>query len=274
MDELRKLQITQLEMLKQIDRVCRENNIEYSLCGGTLLGAVRHSGFIPWDDDLDICMTRENYDKFINVWNMNRPEGLGLILQNKDNSPGFPQSFTKVRKQNTTFLQNESERGKYHTGIFIDIFPEDRIPIKKVERILFFWRCIRYQLYSREFVPEGAHFLVRLVAFLLLRITSSASREKKRAVLLTRLTKYNCYSDLSYVDFSVPRTMRIELPSDLFDEYIFLKFEDQEFMCIKKWHQYLTLIFGDYLKMPPQNEQTWKHHPIILDFEHNVEDIL
>ena len=85
MDEkLKQLQATMLEMLKLVDKICRENDIKYSLCSGTLLGAVRHKGFIPWDDDLDIRMTRDNYDKFLAVWDEIKPEG--YALQNKENT--------------------------------------------------------------------------------------------------------------------------------------------------------------------------------------------
>ena len=100
---LRRLQLTELEILKVVDKVCRDNKIDYSLYAGTLLGAVRHKGFIPWDDDLDICLTRENYNRFIKIWNANPPKG--YILQNKENTPDFSQTFTKIRKDNTAFFQ-------------------------------------------------------------------------------------------------------------------------------------------------------------------------
>ena len=100
---LRQLQLTQLSILKVIDKLCRKWEIRYSLYAGTLLGAVRHSGFIPWDDDLDICMAREEYDRFLAAWEKEPPEG--YLLQNKKNTPAFTQSFTKIRKDHTAFLQ-------------------------------------------------------------------------------------------------------------------------------------------------------------------------
>ena len=124
--KLEQLHKTQLEILHVVDDVCREEDIRYSLYAGTLLGAVRHHGFIPWDDDIDICMARSEYDRFIDLWEEKAPAG--YILQNKQNSPGVAFSFTKIRKDHTAFVETEWEIGRYHNGIYLDIFPIDRIP--------------------------------------------------------------------------------------------------------------------------------------------------
>ena len=100
-EELRKLQLVQLDILNVIDDFCVKNNIKYSIAYGTILGAVRHGGFIPWDDDLDICMLREDYDKFIELWK----DSDEYILQNHNTDRDFTQSFTKIRKTNTSFVQ-------------------------------------------------------------------------------------------------------------------------------------------------------------------------
>ena len=169
-NQLRKLQLTMLEMLMLVDKICKENDIQYSLCSGTLLGAVRHKGFIPWDDDLDIRMTRENYDKFLEVWDKLQPEG--YLLQNKENSPRFPSSFSKIRKCHTTFLQFESERGAHHTGIFVDIFPLDRIPRNRIKKCIFYISCLKYQIYTRDKSHLNSNALVNLCAAILNSVTT------------------------------------------------------------------------------------------------------
>lgn len=270
-DKLRRLQLTQLEILEKVDEVCRENHIQYSLYAGTLLGAVRHHGFIPWDDDLDICMTRDNYEQFLEVWKKEKTEG--YILQNKENTPGFTQSFTKIRKENTTFLQYDWEREKYHTGIFIDIFPFDRMPVKKIERILFIWYVMQYQLYTREFVPEKSNFLVRFVSKVLLDFTPKEKRKEKREKMLCKITRYNNDKSLDAVFVETMNSIKVTYPSDVVDDYTMLKFENKEYMCYKKWKKFLECKFGNYMQLPPESERQWKHHPIILDFEKSYEEL-
>lgn len=270
-DKLRKLQLTQLEILEKIDTICRENNIQYSLYAGTLLGAARHQGFIPWDDDLDICMTRDNYERFLAIWDRVKPEG--YILQNKENTPDFTQSFTKIRKEHTTFLQYDWEREKYHTGIFIDIFPFDKMPAKKLQRILFCWNVMQYQLYTREFVPEKSNSLVKFVSKLLLSINSKEKRKVKRKNLIKEITKYNLDKKLKVVSVETIGALKITFPNDIFDEYTTLQFENKKYMCVKDWKCFLECEFGDYMQLPPESERQWKHHPIILDFEKAYEEL-
>lgn len=270
-DKSRKLQLTELEIMILIDRICTDNNIDYSLCGGTLIGAVRHKGFVPWDDDLDIRMSRSNYNKFIEVWNQIKPEG--YILQNKENTPEFSQTFTKIRKDNTTFLQFELERGLYHTGIFVDLFPFDRIPQTKISKSFFHLGCLKYLIYSRENDFAHVNPILDGIVKLLMRVTAKKQRRKYLEKFEKKLNSYQNNTDWNFVATDALSTMKIELPSDMTDEYVRLEFEGHQFMCFKKWDIYLKTFFGDYMQYPPVEERTWTHTPLIIDFEHNYEEL-
>lgn len=269
--ELRRLQLTQLEILKLFDRICKQYNLNYSLYAGSLLGAVRHQGFIPWDDDLDVCMPREDYEKFLAVWDKAKPEG--YLLQNKENVPEFSQSFSKIRKDHTTFLQYEWEAGKYHTGIFFDIFPIDRLPNGKWELFWYKWHCMYYQLLTREFVPPKGSPMIKLGSKILLACTPKRSRPHVRSKQLKKITKYNSNHSLHTVGIETMDSLCHPFDADMLDKYTTLKFEDADFMCFAGWDTHLRHQFGDYMQLPPVEERTWTHHPIIIDFEHNYEEL-
>lgn len=270
-EKLRPLQLTMLEILKVFDKFCREHVLKYSLYAGSLLGAVRHKGFIPWDDDLDVCMERSEYDRFVALWEQLPPEG--YILQNKENTPAYWQSFSKIRKDHTTFLQEEREVGKYHTGIFLDIFPLDRIPDDKLNRAFYKWHCMKYQLLTREFVPPKAGTLVRLGSSVILASIPKSRREKVRQNALKKVSRYNSQRDLEVAAIETMASLRRPFAPDMLDAYIFLSFEDGEFMCFAGWDDHLRRKFGDYMQLPPVEERVWKHHPIVIDFEHNYEEL-
>lgn len=270
-DKLRKIQLTQLEMLKIFDSFCREHGLHYSLYAGTMLGAARHRAFIPWDDDLDVCMPRKEYNRFIALWQENPHHG--YILQNKENTPAFSQSFTKLRKDHTTFLQSESEAGEYHTGIFIDIFPIDRIPRGKMPRWIFKWNCMKYQLLTREFVPPKSNFTVRSACALILACIPKKQRASVRSELLKKITQYDNNESLETVAIEIISTINCPLSANLFDKYVNISFEDGEYMCVADWDGYLRRKYGNYMQLPPEKDRVWKHHPILIDFEHNYEEL-
>lgn len=270
-EKLRSLQLTMLEILKVFDKFCREHDLKYSLYAGSLLGAVRHKGFIPWDDDLDVCMERSEYDRFVALWEQLPPEG--YILQNKENTPAYWQSFSKIRKDHTTFLQEEREVGKYHTGIFLDIFPLDRIPDDKLNRAFYKWHCMKYQLLTREFVPPKAGTLVRLGSSVILACIPKSRREKVRQNTLKKVSRYNSQCDLEVAAIETMASLRKPFAPDMLDAYIYLPFEDGEFMCFAGWDDHLRRKFGDYMQLPPVEERAWRHHPIVIDFEHNYEEL-
>lgn len=268
---LRRLQLTQLEILKVFDRFCREHDLKYSLYAGSLLGAVRHKGFIPWDDDLDVCMSRADYDRFLALWEESKPEG--YILQNKENTPNFWQSFSKIRKDHTTFLQEQREVGQYHTGIFLDVFPLDRIPNRGMKRKLFKWHCMKYQLLTREFVPPKSSTIIRIGSSLILACTSKRCRERLRQSELKKITQYNYQRNLEVAAIETMDSLKKTFAPDMLDVYIDLPFEDGRFMCFAGWDDHLHRKYGDYMKLPPEEEREWRHHPILIDFEKNYEEL-
>lgn len=269
---MRHLQMVQLEMLKVFDQFCREHNLHYSLYAGTLLGAIRHKGFIPWDDDLDVCMSREEYDRFVSLW-MAAPVP-GYIIQNKEIAPTFSQSFTKLRKDHTTFLQSGEKPGAYHTGIFIDIFPIDRIPSGKIARGIFKWNCMKYLLFTREYIPQKSNALICFACSFILLCTPKKLRQYSRRKLLRKIVQYNGNHTLDTIAIETVRTINQPMAIDMLDHYVYLPFEDGEFMCFAGWDDCLRRKYGDYMQLPPAEERVWKHHPILIDFEYNYEELI
>ena len=126
-EELKRLQGVCLELVKEIDRVCRKNGIEYTLDGGTLLGAVREHGFLAWDDDADIAMTRENYNRFFEACRTDL-DTERFFLQDYRTDPEYPWGYSKLRMNGTRLVQTGQEHLKFHDGIFIDLFIYDPVP--------------------------------------------------------------------------------------------------------------------------------------------------
>lgn len=264
---------TELEILSKVDEFCREHDIKYSLAYGTLLGAVRHKGFIPWDDDIDIMMLREDYNKFIKLWNKNPIDG--YILQNKDNSPDFSQTFTKIRKDHTTFInQAEADGGyKYHKGFFIDIFPLDRKATGKFNEIVQNINAIKYLLLCREYLPKDNGLALKLASELFLLFNPKFVRNNRRQKYLNRITKYNSQKNNRLLTVSAISDLRISFIPELMENSVDLYFEGKKFMCTWKYLEFLESQYGDYMQLPPEAERVWYHHPVIVDVEHNFEEI-
>lgn len=269
---LKQIQSTELEILIYFDKFCKENQLKYSLSGGTLLGAIRHKGFIPWDDDVDCMMMREDYDRLISLWN-EKADTDKYVLQYKDNAPAFSQSFAKIRKNNTAFLQEGEPAGEYHNGLFIDIMPADRLPNGKIRKVLYYMNVMLYQLFTREFVPPKSGFAVKTVTSVILFLTGKNARESLRKKFLKKLTKYNDNKNLEIISFETIDSMHRHYSPDLMDETIDVEYEGVMLKASSKWEEILETGYGDYMQFPPKEEQVWKHHPIVINFAHNLEDI-
>lgn len=257
------------EILDVVKTICDENHLRYSLAYGTLLGAVRHKGFIPWDDDIDIMMPREDYEKLCEIWDKQAPQG--YILENENNTEDLPINHMKVRKDHTTFLQDESERSKkYHKGIFIDIFPGDRRAPGKISQIFQFADFALYLLYNRGY-PSKKNGLMSLPERLLLSIPQKYYRPVSR-YFGKRSRRWNC-NDTEYIFPATISECRVYFPSDIFKQIVSLEFNGNYYSVSKKYDAILQIWYGDYMKLPPEEERIWTHHPLLIDFERNFNEI-
>ena len=155
----------------------------------------------------------------------------------------------------------------YHTGIFIDIFPVDRVPADKISKYMFYFRTMIYHLMIREFAPKEYGKIVEICSFLILFLVPKFVRKTVREYMLNKLVSYNGNPELPIVMFETVGTMKKEYDCDLTEEYVDLEFEGRKFMCFSKWHHYLTQKYGDYNQLPPEKDREWKHLPLNIDFE-------
>ena len=167
--EFRKLQIIQLTILKEFDRVCRENNINYSISNGTLLGAIRHKGFIPWDDDIDVSMLRDDYNKFRSI--SHKLDDSICFFQDHTTDPNYIWGYGKVRRTGTTFIRCGQSHLKFKTGVSIDVFPLDDVPNSTLLRVAQNIKCwfMRKHLYAQVAIKNEKNpiklFFYKLMSF-------------------------------------------------------------------------------------------------------------
>lgn len=255
-EELKQIQIC---ILQHIDAFCREHNLHYSISGGTLIGAVRHKGFIPWDDDIDIMMLREDYDRFIRQYSKedNSPFHLySNVLQRK-----FPYPFAKIDDSRT--VMEEEIREAQTMGVNIDIFPIDAAPmdeeeqtrmLKRIHRLIMILSLKRLPIKKRRGLVKN--FILALSHMVLSfyptkRIIDSIVHHAKEFEG-QETTKCGCFV-WGYGKKEIHDT------SD-FSDYVSLEFEGVRFMALKGWHNYLTSLFGDYMQLPPIEERVSHHH--------------
>lgn len=249
--KLRQLQLCELEILDEFVRVCEEHGLQYYLVGGTLLGAVRHQGFIPWDDDIDVAMPREDYDKFAKI--AVRELAAQYFYQCPETDPYYFLTYAKIRKNGTEVYEERFKDARFHKGVFIDIFPLDFCPAPgPVCHFLFNVLAVmnyRGQVDSGERYTPYEETIGR-VGFILLRAFSPKGIVKLRKRLIAAAKKL---SDGSYIaSFSGAYGYRREIiPKTWYEEAASLRFEGRMCTCPGGFHGMLCLMYGaDYMQIP------------------------
>lgn len=251
-----------LGILKYIDDFCRMNDISYSLGYGTLIGAVRHKGFIPWDDDIDVIMTRDNYERFIKlIVSDGGCNGRYKLLKGLDIANHL---HAVVTDTNTVcyFPKNTTDSYFYKGGLWVDVFPLDGVDNEqKCEKIFSRIAFLRKLQIVSECGGVGMksrkkRAVRNIVRPLLAPFSGLLSK------LISRQMK-GCVADANkdfVASFSVWYWKQKAMPAAWFDDYVKVKFEDGTFSCIKQYDKYLKLLYGNYMEWPPKEQRVPKHH--------------
>lgn len=260
-EDLRRLQLIQLEMLVEVDRICQKCGIRYSIIAGTLLGAVRHGGYIPWDDDADVALLRPEYEKFAQAC-QTELDTSRFYFQDHVRTPGYRWGYGKLRRKDTLYMRMGQEHMPYPSGIFIDIFPLDNVPSPIWERKLhnLACTCVRKLLWSEVGkIAEKSLFLRTLYTIL------SQIPLKFVFAVYDALKGYYNRKDTDLVrilTFPTPDNGYYGYYRRWYENLEPILFEGRYFPGIKDYEEYLTFKFGDFRTLPPLDQR--KTHPSTL----------
>lgn len=256
------IQKISLDILKDVHCFCENNNINYSLAYGTLIGAVRHKGFIPWDDDIDIIMPRPDFERFCKSYHSSKYK--------KSNPDKGYTMFARVYDDTLTYVeQKELPWAPFDTGVWIDVFPIDSVAdnkkefIKTGEKILKLWKL---EFIKRNtFVPLQKKNLQKKIKSIIKTIffpipISSILKKHRKLMSKYKYGTTNHCSQLCCAD----NIFKEYVPIELFKEYTTILFEGESFKVIKEYDKYLKICYGNYMQLPPEEERIPKQNETML----------
>lgn len=253
-----------LEMLKYVDEICRKNNINYFLYGGTLIGGIRHKGFIPWDDDVDVCVPYKEYRKLIEIlkqddrYNVHDPYSLS--------EEEYYYMFTKITDKRTVLIENNFNRIK-DMGVFLDIFPIFHLPnsneeydllykkIRKLEKQYFRFYGFEKYYYNKSRLKR----VIKSIIFFPQYIFRKKYKNNKKKIL--ELFEMNDSIQTNFIgNPTPPSTYKNRFTAEAFKDKIEVEFEGAKVYAPVGYEEYLTKNYGDYMQLPPEDQRNTDHN--------------
>ena len=248
-------------MAKFVDKICKDNNIQYYLMYGTCLGAVRHKGFIPWDDDFDVGMTYENYLKFIKVMENQNSK---YVIQTIDNDKEYNRLYAKVRDTATTYIEKGNESRNMIQGLYIDIFPIVGFPNNKfLQKKFKFERAMAMYPYTNMIKNKVMNIVAKVIYFG--RDFKKVSKKYQK-----RIVKYDVNSCDLVISICSNYYEKEIMNKEIYGNPSIVKFEDTNFPIPEKNDLYLTKIYGNYMEIPSKEQIEKMQHPVYkIDLENS-----
>lgn len=260
---MNQLQKTELEMLKVFVEVCEKLDLTYYLVCGTALGAVKYEGFIPWDDDVDVGLLREDYEVFCQKAQDLLPEG--LFLQTYKTDEAYPCVFAKIRNSNTTYIEKSCVKISMNHGVYIDVFPLDGYPAdiksaKKLERKKFFYKLQLFSVFESD-----CSFKAKIVK----KIFRFLGVHKQTKKILSKYEKlisaYSTESSDVWCNHGNWQGKLEYAPKEQYGNGIMVKFEGVDVRVPEKYDEYLTQKYGDWRAELPKEKQIGHHYYSLMD---------
>ncbi len=267
--ETKKLQEHSLKMFKVFIEVCEKLNLKYYVLGGTILGAVRHKGFIPWDDDIDVGMPREDYEIFISKAQEFLPKN--YFVQTFKTDPEWPANFAKIRNSDTTFIESSVKNRKINHGIYIDVFPLDRHEDNKFKLKIFNFKNKFYQATIARcfYIPKQKRnwkwYFIRILTFFVPVKTALKKREK--LLKSNKGTKY-------LANYCGAWGVKEIVPSDWYGKGAELEFEGIKIIAPANYDAWLAQVYGDYMQLPPVEKRVTHHFNEVIDLEKSYKEYI
>jgi len=251
-----------LDMYLSFAEVCEKHGLKFFLIGGSLLGAIRHNGFIPWDDDLDVGMMRDDYEKFLSLANEQFSDP--LFLQTPYTDPGYYVTWAKIRNTQTTGITLYTNHRRFNQGLFLDIFPIDYVDISNMEK--------DYQeIYSHAkrcgaFMRQGSKYLNELQKQeAIIYHTDNPLHEWEMVQKVASNPNYKGSSYLANAVFTGYGWEKMVHPTSGYETVEKHVFEGLDVFIPSGYHELLSIQFGDYMTFPPMEQRGIRHSFVIFD---------
>lgn len=270
---LEAVQKKSLEVLLVFKEFCEKHGLLFYLCGGGCIGAARHQGFIPWDDDVDVFMPRPDYEKLVQLW----PKEMGNTKYRFCRST--EKEYTRylmaaISDESTTFIKERQQDLDTSHGVRLDIIPLDGRPETKWEKYCqILWALIRQIYLDQEPLTSGGRLSYWGSKFLLFLCPTWKLRFRVACLAEKHMTRYPFGSTGKVTELCARyQPMLRDYPLEAFESATYLPFEGMDMPVPVGYETYLTMAFGDYRKLPPEAEQVPKHDAVYIDLEHSYKE--
>ena len=259
LEEMKKIELRTME---QIDSICKAEGFRYSLCGGTLLGAVRHKGFIPWDDDIDIFMPRKDYDAFVKYCVENETP-FALLCTETNSDYGY--IYAKAIAKDTVIVEKTANRRHIDLGVFVDVFPVDGMgkDLKDAKKNFNKTRFLRELLVASNwktfFRSKTRSIIYEPIRFAFFLMSRFARPDKLIDKIQKASRKIDFDSSVYAGNLGGTYRFRETMETSVQNEFTELEFEGRKFSAIKNYDSYLKNLYGDYMQLPPEEKRITHH---------------